>query len=273
MGRELYQVEPKFREQVDLCAGLLKPHLGCDIRDVIYPDESTIAEAACRLGQTAFTQPALFVIEYALAKLLEDWGIRPQAMIGHSIGEYVAACLAGVFSLEEALLLVAKRGQLIQSLPAGAMLAVALTEKEVPPLLGEKLSLAAVNGTSMCVISGPEDAVGTREKELLEKGVSCIQLHTSHAFHSRMMEPVLPLFLDHVRRVNLKSPKMRYVSNVTGKWITAEQATDPAYWVSHLRQTVRFADGVAELLEGEDAIRVGGRPWPDIGRISSTARK
>ena len=254
MGRELYQLEPLFREQVDLCAGLLKSHLGCDIRDVIYPDEKTIGEATCRLEQTAFTQPALFVIEYALAKILEVWGIRPQAMIGHSIGEYVAACLAGVFSLEEALLLVATRGQLIQSLPAGAMLAVALTEKEVHPLLGEKLSLAAVNATSMCVISGAEEAIGTLKNGLLEKGVGCTILHTSHAFHSHMMEPVLPLFLDHVLRVNLKSPKIRYVSNVTGKWITAEQATDPAYWASHLRQTVRFSDGVADLKAGEDPI-------------------
>ena len=159
MGLELYQEEPTFREQVDRCAEILTPHLGLDLREVLYPIPGRAEEATQQLQQTWLTQPALFVIEYALAQLWIAWGIQPQAMIGHSIGEYVAACLAGVFSLEDALALVAARGRLMQQLPSGAMLAVALPEQEVHPLLGQQLSLAALNGPSLCVVSGPPEAV------------------------------------------------------------------------------------------------------------------
>lgn len=254
MALELYQTEATFRDQVDLCAGLLKPDLGCDLRDVLYPDAKNIETASHKLAQTSITQPALFVIEYSFAKLLEEWGIRPQAMIGHSIGEYVAACLAGVFTLQEALKLVAMRGRLIQTLPGGAMLTVALPEKEVSSLLGESLSIAAVNGPSSCVISGPEGTVVALEKTLTELKAVFRRLHTSHAFHSKMMDPILPLFFEQIKKIKLKNPKIRYISNVTGTWITTGQATDPAYWVSHLRKTVRFSDGVAELLKDKKLI-------------------
>jgi acyl transferase domain-containing protein/acyl carrier protein len=249
MGLELYRAEPAFREQIDLCAEILKPHLGLDLRDVLYPDEKNIDEATRRLTETSMTQPALFAIEYALAKLLAEWGIRPRAMIGHSIGEYVAACMAGVFSLKDALALVATRGRLMQTLPAGAMLAVPLPEAKVSPLLGKQLSLAAINGPSLCVVSGPTEAVDELESRLTAQDVSCRHLHTSHAFHSEMMEPILEPFIQQVRKSTLNPPRTPFVSNVTGRWITPAEATDPGYWAKHLRQTVCFAQGAETLLK------------------------
>lgn len=249
MARELYQVEPTFQEAVDACADILKPLLGLDLRHVLYPSEEQVNEASQQLQQTAITQPALFVIEYALAQLWMEWGVRPVAMLGHSIGEYVAATLAGVFSLEDALALVTARGQLMQQLPAGAMLAVPLPEQEVQPLLGKTLSLAAINGSSLCVVSGEADAINVLQHQLAAQGVECRLLHTSHAFHSAMMEPILEPFTELVKNISLQPPQRPYISNVTGTWITAAEATDPRYWARHLRQTVRFADGLQELLK------------------------
>ena len=249
MARELYEVEPTFRKQVDICSDILKPLLGLDLRHVLYPSEEQVQEATSQLKQTAIAQPALFVIEYALAKLWMEWGVTPAAMIGHSIGEYVAATIAGVFSLEDALALVTARGQLMQKLPSGTMLAVPLPEKEVQPLLGQTLSLAAINGLSSCVVSGPTEAVEALQNQLAAQCVECRLLHTSHAFHSQMMEPILEPFTQRVKQVTLKPPQIPYLSNVTGTWITAEQATDSNYWCQHLRQTVRFAQGLQELLK------------------------
>jgi acyl transferase domain-containing protein/acyl carrier protein len=268
MALELYRAEPLFREKLDRCAEIFKVHLGTDLRDVLFADADRIDAARQRLNQTSMAQPALFAIEYALAGLLDHWGIRPRAMIGHSIGEYVAACLAGVFSLEDALSLVAVRGRLIQELPGGAMLTVALPEEQVRPLLGSQLSLAAVNGPSRCTISGPEANVAALENELVSKEISCSRLHVSHAFHSAMVEPVLPQFIKQLERIRLKPPQMKYISNVTGTWITAAEATDPAYWARHLRQTVRFADGIAELMKIPDAILLEVGPGRTLGRLA-----
>jgi len=269
MAKELYQVEPVFREQVDLCLELLLPHLGLDLRQVFYPNEDQIEAATQQLKQTAITQPALFVIEYALAKLWMHWGVRPFAMIGHSIGEYVAAILAGVFSLSDALALVATRGRLIQLLPTGSMLAVPLPELEVQPLLGEQLSLAAINGSSLCVVSGSTDAVAQLEGKLSQQGVECSRLHTSHAFHSQMMQPILEEFTEQVKKVNLQPPKIPYVSNVTGTWITAKEATDPSYWTKHLRSSVLFNAGLQELLKEPERVLLEVGP----GRTLSTLAK
>jgi len=269
MGRELYQAEPTFRKHVDLCCELLRPHLGFDLREVLYPGDGQAESAAERLKQTSVTQPALFVIEYALARLWMEWGVRPEAMIGHSIGEYVAACLADVLSLEDALMLVAARGRLMQALPGGAMLIVPLPAQEVTPLLGEDLSLAAVNGPALCVVSGAHEAIERVERQLVARDVACRRLHTSHAFHSYMMDPILDAFADEVARVKLSPPQIPYVSNVTGTWIEGHQATDPAYWARHLRGTVRFADGVSELVRKPDWIllEVGpGRTLMTIAR-------
>jgi non-ribosomal peptide synthase protein (TIGR01720 family) len=281
MAFELYQTEPTFRACVDQCCLLLRPHLGLDLRDVLYPKRNTKGVnqqqqnngstgldlrkmlgrgeeqadvATQKLNQTVFTQPALFVIEYALAQLWISWGIRPTAMIGYSIGEYVAACLAEVLSLEDALTLVAKRAQMIQELPEGAMLAVGLSEEEIQPLLNEKLSMSAINGSSLCVIAGFTDAVEALERQLSQKGIVGKRLQSSHAFHSVMMEAIAPTLHDLVKTFGLKPPKIPYLSNVTGTWITPEQATDPSYWVKHLCQTVRFASGVQELWKKDNPI-------------------
>ena len=249
MGLELYRTESIFREQIDRCSEILRPRLSFDLRDILYPGERNFEEAARMLQQTFITQPALFTIEYALAKLWMAWGLHPVAMVGHSIGEYVAACLAGVFSLEDALSLVATRGRLMQELPGGSMLAVFLSEKEIQPFLGEKLSLAVINGPSLCVVSGEKEAVEGLEKQLSSKNVDCRPLHTSHAFHSKMMEPILDAFTEEVKQVSLNAPQIPFVSNVTGTWITSDEAMNPSYWARHLRQTVRFSDCLQELLK------------------------
>src|SRR5581483_8878889 len=258
MGLDLYRNEPVFREQIDLCSTILAPRLGLDLRDVLYPkgDEES---AVKQLNQTAVTRPALFVVEYCLARLIMHWGIKPQAMIGHSIGEFVAGCLAGVFSLADALAVVGTRARLMNQLPAGSMLAVPLSREELSGLLGQELSLAALNGPSMSVVSGPTEAVEKFEKELGRRGVESRRLHTSHAFHSKMMDPMLEPFAEQLRKVKRAAPTIPYLSNVTGTWITAADAADPYYWTKHLRQAVRFAEGVQQLLNepGRVLLEVG----------------
>jgi len=256
MARGLYEHEPVFRELVDRCAQMLLPHLQLDLRNVIYHDQGQ-----SKLNQTCLVQPALFAIEYALAELWMKWGVRPEAMIGHSVGEYVAACLAGVISLDDALMLVAVRGRLMQQLPPGAMLAVALGEADACSLLGQnrKLALAAVNAPSLCVVSGEAAAVRDFAAQCAARGAHTRLLDTSHAFHSEMMEPMLDEFLKYVQQVKLSAPRIPYISNVTGQWITDEEATSPSYWARHVRQTVRFADGVDELLKR------GGRIFLEVG--------
>lgn len=249
MAAELYSQESVFRKHIDACCELLQSHLKLDLRQLLFPPAERAAEAARELERTCFTQPALFVVEYALAQMWMAWGVRPQAFIGHSIGEYVAACLSGVFTLEDALGLVAARGRMIQDLAEGAMLAVPLGEREVQPLLNGQLSLAAVNGASSCVISGSVEAIEELEEQLNESGQSSRRLHTSHAFHSALMDPIIESFTAHVRAVKLSAPQVPYLSNVTGDWIAADEATAPDYWATHLRQTVRFVDGLSKLLK------------------------
>ena len=274
MGRDLYDSEPAFRAALDRCARLLEPHLGLDLRTVLYP-EANDADAAARLERTALAQPALFAVEYALAELLREWGIRPAAMLGHSIGEYVAACLAGVLSLEDALVLVAARGRLMQSLPPGAMLVVPKPEEETKALLTGGLCLAAVNGPSFSVVSGPAEEVEALALRLAGEGVEARRLHTSHAFHSAMMDPILEEFGREVGKVRLSPPRIPWVSNLTGTWIEDGQATDPGYWVRHLREAVRFADGAAALLEDRSRVllEVGpGRTLASLVRAAAPDR-
>ncbi|HZN10409.1 MAG TPA: type I polyketide synthase, partial [Blastocatellia bacterium] len=230
MGQELYQTEALFRTEVDRCAAILRPHLGLDLRNALYPPDSQLEEARRRLAQTVITQPALFVVEYALARLWMSWGISPRAMIGHSVGEYVAACLAGVMTLEEALGLLAGRARLMQNMPAGAMLAVRLSEAEVRPHLSETLQPAAINSPGLCVVSGPTAEVEALQRRLGGQGVAARLLQTSHAFHSAMMEPILEPFIELARAVRLSPPRIPYISSLTGTWITEAEATDPAYW-------------------------------------------
>jgi acyl transferase domain-containing protein/acyl carrier protein len=267
MGAGLYEHEPSFRAHVDRCAELLKALTGLDVRDFIYPAACDEVEAAEALRQTSLTQPALFVVEYALARLLMEWGMKPAAMIGHSVGEYVAACLAGVFSLEDALALVAERGRMMQSMPAGSMLSVGIGEEELTEFLRPGLDLAAVNAPSRCVVAGTAEAVEDLQRRLGERGHECARLHTSHAFHSEMMRPVLAPFAARVGRVELHAPRVPFVSNVTGTWITGAEATDPSYWAAHLAGTVRFAEGVRTLKEsGAVLLEVG--PGQTLGTLA-----
>ncbi|HKV10474.1 MAG TPA: condensation domain-containing protein, partial [Thermoanaerobaculia bacterium] len=261
MGRDLYEDEPVFRAEIDACAERLLPLLGRDLREILASPE---------LQQTRFAQPALFAVELALARLWISWGLRPEAMLGHSLGEYVAACLAGVFSAEDALELVAARGALMQELPPGAMLAVELSEHEIEAF--PDISLAAVNAPNRCVLSGSEAAIAGLEARLAEKGVQAKRLRTSHAFHSAMMDPVLDAFAERVARVPRRPPQIPFLSNLTGTWITAAQATDPGYWARHLRGTVRFSQGLTTLLAGSNAalLEVGpGSTLADLARRQS----
>jgi len=267
MGLGLYQNLKVFRQAVDLCCEILKPSLGLDLKDVLYPkgtekksEEEAKAkldlrsmlfgrsqatdESTQKLNQTYISQPLMFVIEYALAQSWISLGISPQSMVGYSIGEYVAACLAGVFSLEDGLKLIAGRAKMMQDLPAGAMMGVALSEQEVLPMLGSKLSIAAINGASLCVVSGPLEEVGELETQLTSKGVVCRRLQTTHAFHSKMMEPIIGSVIDLTKSVKLNTPKIPYVSTVTGTWMTDSDALDPSYWARHMCQSVRFTDAL-----------------------------
>ncbi|WP_416212481.1 beta-ketoacyl synthase N-terminal-like domain-containing protein [Nostoc sp. ChiQUE01b] len=269
MGRELYYSEPKFTEEVDRCSLILKSHLGLDLRDILYPSEAQTQIATEQLKQTSITQSALFVIEYALSKLWMSWGVLPEAMIGHSIGEYVAATLSGVFSLKDALALVAARGRLMQQVPTGAMLSVQLSEQQVQPLLPKELSLAGINSPSLCVVSGSTDAIDKLQQQLLEKDIGCRKLHTSHAFHSQMMDSIIEPFTKLLQKVKRNPPQIPFISNVSGTWITTAQATDPNYWAKHLRQTVRFGEGMTELLKQSERILLEVGP----GRTLSTFAK
>jgi len=279
MAQDLYQQEAVFRRGVDRCCAFLQEYLELDLKSILFPVVNSVVPvgnngataqkgldlrsmlgrggarsqaqnpASEQLKQTAIAQPATFVIEYALAQLLMTWGIKPRALLGYSLGEYVAACLAGVFSLEDALLLVAKRAQLIQKAQHGAMVAVALSEEAVGWLLDEQISLAAVNSPQTCVLSGSLEAIELLEERLADQGIANQRIETTHAFHSSMLSPLREAVTALVRGITLHAPQIPYISNVTGTWITAEQATAPTYWAEHMCRTVLFAEGVRHLLE------------------------
>jgi acyl transferase domain-containing protein len=266
MARGLYEQENVFRETVDRCAELLFSDLKLDLRSLIYPETDQQEKAEQQLQQTAIAQPALFTIEYALAQLWESWGIQPAGFIGHSVGEYVAACLAGVFSLEDALSLVATRGKMIQQLPPGAILSIPLAPEKFQPFLNESVAIAAINEPSRCVVSGTIEAISALENQLKAQGIETRPLKTSHAFHSPMMEPILDAFSRRVAKVKLSSPQIPLVSNVTGNWMTPTQATDPKYWSQHVRSLVNFARGIECFLDNPDQILLEVKP----GRTLST---
>ena len=244
MGRALYEIQPVFRAEFDRCAALLKKELGLRFAGCAV---SAGPPADARLNETRFAQPALFAIEYALARMWMSWGVQPDFMIGHSIGEYVAACLAGVFSLEDALRVVAARGRLMQERERGSMLSVRMPAEKLKATLNGSISLAAVNSPSLCTVSGPTQAVSALQGKLEAQGVDCRAVTTSHAFHSAMMDAALPEFLKVLQSVKLGEPKLRFMSNVSGREIRAQEAADPQYWVKHLRGTVNFDEGIAEL--------------------------
>ncbi len=257
MGLDLFQTEPVFRAGMRRSAEILKPLLGRDLCALLYGDSDERLDAEA-LQATEIAQPALFAVGHALAGLWRGWGVEPQMMIGHSVGEFVAACLAGVFSHEDALALIAARGRLMQETPPGAMLAVRLPEAELAPLLSGSLALAAVNGPNLCVAAGPDEAVAELDAQLAKRGVMSRRLHTSHAFHTPMMDAAAAALEERFAGIRLSAPEVRCISSVTGGWLTAADATSPAYWAAHCREPVRFGDGLATLLQ--DAAAEGRAP-------------
>ncbi|HEY2575436.1 MAG TPA: beta-ketoacyl synthase N-terminal-like domain-containing protein [Streptosporangiaceae bacterium] len=247
MARDLYVTEPTFAAEIDRCAAVLASSHQLDLLNVLFRSQLN-SDATGGIGQTKVTQPAMFAVEYALAMLLREWGVEPAAMAGHSIGEYVAASLAGVIDPDDAVRLVADRGALMQAMPAGSMLAITLPEELLLPMLPPGVDLAAVNAPGLCVVSGTDEDIAELQAMLTRQGVGTRPLRTSHAFHSHMMDPVLAPFGDRVAELTLRPPQIPYVSNVTGNWIRDEEATDPEYWVRQLRCCVRFSDTLRLLI-------------------------
>ena len=267
MGRDLYAREPVFRGAVDDCCRRLRPALGLDLRTLLFP-EAADEQAAARLAQTAITQPALFVVEYALAQWWLEQGVRPAALLGHSIGEYVAACLAGVFTLDDALSVVAERGRLLQATAPGAMLAVSLPEADLQAALPAPCAVAAVNAPDLCVIAGTAEAIDDAERKLAGQGAATQRLHVSHAFHSALVEPMLDEFEKWLARVKRSRPQIPLVSNLSGDWITDEQACSTAYWRRHMRHTVRFAEGLDTLLAQADRVLLEVGPGDTLSTLA-----
>jgi acyl transferase domain-containing protein len=268
MGFDLYRDEPVFRDVVDECAAALVPHLGFDLREVLFPPDGPSEAASERLKQTAVTQSAIFVIELAMARLWMSWGIVPAAMIGHSIGEFVAACLSGVLRVGDALRLVAVRGRLMGDMQPGTMLAVPMPEAELRGVLGERVWIAAVNAPSLTVVSGETPAILELAERLRHQGVESRPLHTSHAFHSGMMDAAVSPLVEAAKGIELSSPQIPYISNVTGSWIADAQLRDPDYWGRQMRGCVRFADGIATLLKDAERVFVELGPGTALSNLA-----
>lgn len=275
MGRGLFRTEPAFRRAIDRCAELAEPVLGFDLREAMYPPEDEREAADERLKRTEVTQPAVFAVEYALAELWRSWGIEPAAMIGHSLGEYVAACRAGVFELEAALKLVSARGRLMEATPPGAMASVPLPEEELEAFLDDDVALSGINAPGFCTVSGTAEAIDALVGRLTEEGHECKRLHVTRAFHSPLMESALEPFMEEVRRARPAAPRVPFASNVTGRWITDEEATDPAYWARHIRHAVRFGPGLETVLAdrpGSVLIEVGpGTTLASLSRLNEAS--
>ncbi|WP_164018467.1 type I polyketide synthase [Pyxidicoccus trucidator] len=248
MAKGLYEQEPVFRRSLDECLKLLEQHESLQLRPLLFPEAGKEAEARTQLEQATYALPALLSVELSLAALWKSRGLTPAACLGHSMGEYACAQILGVLSIKDALGIVACRGRLFDQLPAGAMLSVELPEAELRPLLGPGLDLGAHNAPSLCLVSGEVAAIDALEAQLKEREVEARRLHIRVAAHSRMLEPILAPFREYLAKVRFSAPTAPWVSNVTGTWITPEEATSPDYWVRHLRQPVRFAEGAGVLL-------------------------
>jgi malonyl CoA-acyl carrier protein transacylase/aryl carrier-like protein len=269
MAAELYNAEPLFRTEVDRCLEQMDGKSREELRNYLLESPSDSGAPATAKGAIDFrrmlhraggeasiasqheraglVQTSLFIMEFALTRLWMHWGLKPKAMMGYSIGEFVAACLAEVFSLGDALKIVAMRGDLIDSLPPGAMLAVPLSEHQLLERMGENLSVAAVNGPALGVVAGPEDAIVAFQRELKNNGTDSRRVQSTHAFHSKMLEPAAAAFSKALQQFTLAAPKIPYLSNVTGDWVSADQATSPDFWAKHLYSTVRFGGMVENL--------------------------
>jgi phthiocerol/phenolphthiocerol synthesis type-I polyketide synthase E len=273
MGRQLYATEPVFRRQIDECLRLLEPGIAHALRSLLYTSGVPSESAALQLAKPSVGLPAIFATEYALANLLMAWGVRPDAMLGHSLGEYTAACLAGVFTLQDALSLVTFRGRLFEALPKGAMLSVYASEQAVRNLIDGDVCIAAINGPEQCVVSGVCSEIDRLSSLLALRGIEFRRLHIEAAAHSAVIEPVLDQFLRFVQRFHFRAPSTPFVSNLTGTWITGEQAVDPEYWAAHLRHPVRFSDGLQELMRKDEQILLEIGPSRTLSSLAKGLRK
>ena len=267
MGAGLYEEEPVYREVVDECLSFLPPELTTSVRQLLL-DPTPFPGGPAEMERPGWALPALFITQFAQSRLWMSWGIRPESMIGHSMGEYTAACLAGVLSLEDALSLVVVRGQLFEEVAEGGMLSVNLSEEALRDLLSSELSVAAVNAPELTVASGPVAAIQELQKRLADQGVECRRIHISVAAHSAMLETILPKFEEEVRRISFSAPKVPFASNLSGDWITAVQATDPEYWVGQLRHTVRFQEGIGMMLNGEPRVLLEVGPGHTLATLA-----
>jgi phthiocerol/phenolphthiocerol synthesis type-I polyketide synthase E len=270
MAHDLYLHWEVFRRAVDRCAELFERHLGRDIRALLYPSGDSWKRTAraqgydmksmlgrgtdapedadtAALNRTLFAQPALFTLEFALTRLWQSLGVEPDAMVCHSLGEYVGACISGVISLDDAVSLVALRAKLVESLPQMAMLSVLSSEREIQPLLPADVALSLINGPQLCVVAGPPPAVAELAQTLAARDITTVPVRSSHAFHSCHMLPIAAEFEAHARTIRASAPRIPYTSNVTGRWITREDTDDPGYWVKHLTRTARFSDALSLL--------------------------
>jgi acyl transferase domain-containing protein len=292
MGHGLYEKFEVFRQEIDRCAEILQPLLGVDIREILFPRnhssnqesaprgidlkkmlgrgaDKTPDPAAQKLDQTIYCQPALFSLEYALARLWMHWGVQPARIVGHSLGEYVAACLAEVFALEDALKLVAARARLVNELPQGSMLAVMLSEKELLPMLNGHLSISLINNPKLCVVSGPTSAMAEFQNQLVKQDVIFRPVRNAHTFHSRMLDPIVDPFVQEVKQVHLNAPRIPFISNVTGTWITPEQACNPHYWADQARRTARFSDALEQLWKIPDCVPLEIGPGRTLSALAT----
>ncbi|ELR72267.1 Long-chain-fatty-acid--CoA ligase [Fulvivirga imtechensis AK7] len=261
MCADLYNSEEAFRSEIDTCFDIVKRKSGKDLKKILFSKDKGL------INETEYAQPILFVIEYGIARLLMHWGIKPDIMIGHSIGEYVAACLSGVFTLEDTLSLVVKRGELMQQMSTGSMLSVSISEAEIAPFLKKhkSISLAAVNSSSSCVVSGSRESINSFKSKIEKAGFLSKEIHTSHAFHSHMMDGMLADFEDTIKKTRIYPQQLPFISNLTGKRAADSQLSDPKYWLDHLRYTVKFSKGIEEVMLDKHVLFVEAGPGKTLG--------
>ena len=271
MGAQLYELNPEFRDTLDHCSRMLEPLIGLSVTRLLYGGLASTAEERTRtLTETSIAQPALFVIEYALGRILLDYGVKPALLFGHSVGEYTAACLAGIFSLDATLALVAERGRLMQSMPPGSMLAVKTDPETLAPLCHDGVDIAAQNAPGLVVVSGTTERIAAFKAETQERGLETTLLQTSHAFHSSMMDPILEDFSRAVERAAPVAPAVPVISTMTGQVLSDEEATAPEYWARQLRNPVRFADAVATACTTDARVLV--EVGPGVALTTSAAK-
>jgi amino acid adenylation domain-containing protein len=268
LGRDLYFAEPVYREAFDRCAALFETELGYDIKAALFPAAAERSTAAERLLRPSLNTAVTFVTEVALVELLRSWGVRPAAVTGHSLGEYTAAVVSEALSLRDAVHLIALRGRLLDEVSDAAMLIVPLSEAEITRRLGDRLSLAAVNGPDTCVVSGAKDAIESLEASLAIEGIETHRIAIAAASHSFLMAPFMDRLTARAARMRLASPRIPIVSNVTGTWMTDSEIRDPAYWARHLRGTVRFAEGLSTLLASPDHVLVEVGPGAMLATLA-----